>query len=428
MKNRYNKTFEHQGERLINHFHEANVHNWDDETLFISLEMSMNQENRQILLFDSQGEAVYSPEFLGDLGVSNEVVDDILQGEIKNQRVRTDDSEWIYLMGAPLSIPNPNSTEEDHAMVMLFHEYDRESSEVLWISAITTFITVTITAIVIYFVSRKITAPLREMRNSTMQFAKGDFTHRIQLGGKDEIGQLAKTFNHMARELGSLDQLRKDFVANVSHDLRSPLTSIRGFLGAMMDGTIPQEKQKHYLAIMRNETDRLMKLVNDLLDTASLEAGSWQLEKKHYNLSEQLRMIIGKMEPHVSEQQIEIALSTDEELFVFADEERMEQVWINLLHNAVQNSATGSMIDLKLVESKFGVEVQICDQGYGMTLEELKHMWDRFYKTDKARSKKSGTGIGLSIVKQIIDLHDASIEVNSKKNEGTEFKVTLPKS
>jgi len=425
MTSRYNKTFEHQVERLIDHFREAAEQGWDDETLLTSLEMSMNQENRQILLFNQEGNAVYNKGFLESLGVSDDIVQDILEGATMNQRIRTVDSEVIYMMSAPIMIPDAESRE--HAIVILFHEFDRESGQIVLINFITSLVTITFTAIIIFFVSRKITAPLRKMRNSTMQFAKGDFSHRIKVEGKDEIGQLAQTFNHMAEELGSLDQLRKDFVANVSHDLRSPLTSIRGFLGAMIDGTIPAEKQNHYLSIMRHETDRLMKLVNDLLDTASLEAGNWKLEKRHYNVSEQLRMILAKMDPHASEHKIEMELTTDEEVFVFADEGRMEQVWINILQNALQNSDEDSRIDLKLTENQDGVEVRICDQGKGMTEEELEHMWDRFYKTDKARSKKSGTGIGLSIVKQIIDLHNATIEVNSKINNGTEIIIVLPK-
>jgi len=261
MTSRYNKTFEHQVERLIDHYREAAEQGWDDETLLTSLEMSMNQENRQILLFNQEGDAVYNKGFLESLGVSDDIVQDTLEGETMNQRIRTVESEVIYMMSAPIMIPNADSPE--HAIVILFHEFDRESGQILLINFITSIVTITFTAIIIFFVSRKITAPLRTMRNSTMQFAKGDFSHRIKVQGKDEIGQLAQTFNHMAEELGSLDQLRKDFVANVSHDLRSPLTSIRGFLGAMIDGTIPAEKQNHYLSIMRHETDRLMKLVND---------------------------------------------------------------------------------------------------------------------------------------------------------------------
>ncbi|WP_280770162.1 sensor histidine kinase [Salipaludibacillus daqingensis] len=425
MTTRYNKTFDHQGERLVEHFREARQQGWDEETLLTSLEMSMNQENRQILLFDGNGDALYHHGFLEDLGVSQSVVHDALQGETMNRRVRTDGFEIVYMMAAPLTIPDADSPE--HAMVMFFHEFDRESSQIVWINFITSLVTVSLTAIIIFFVSRRMTAPLRKMRNSAMQYAKGDFSHRIHVDSKDEIGQLANTFNHMAKELGSLDQLRKDFVANVSHDLRSPLTSIRGFLGAMMDGTIPAEKQKHYLTIMRNETDRLMKLVNDLLDTASIEAGNWNLEKKQYNVAEQLRMIIAKMEPSASEHQIDMELTSEDEIIIFADEERMEQVWINLLQNAVQNSDPNSSIQLKIIEKEIDVEVLISDKGKGMTKEELSHIWDRFYKTDKARSKRSGTGIGLSIVKQIIDLHDATINVDSEINEGTDIKIVLPK-
>jgi signal transduction histidine kinase len=425
MTARYSRTFDHQKDRLIEHFLNAKEQGWNEETLQTSLEMSMNQENRQILLFNQEGTPVYNTGFLEGIGFSREDLKHVLAEGSVNKRIQGKGTQVVYMIAEPLIIPTADVDE--YVMVMLFHEFDNESSQIVWISFLTAGFTILITALMIFFVSRKITAPLTNMRNVAMQYAKGDFSARIHVESKDEIGQLAHTFNYMAKELGSLDQLRKEFVANVSHDLRSPLTSIRGFLGAMMDGTIPKEKHQHYLTIMRHETDRLMKLVNDLLDQTSLEAGNWKLDCKRYNLTEQLRTMLAKMEPTASKHGIDMALNTEEDIYIYADEDRMAQVWGNLLQNALQNSDSGTAIQLEVNKHSNNVDVNVCDEGVGMTEEELSHVWERFYKTDKARSKKTGTGIGLSIVKQIVDLHGASISVKSKKGHGTTFKVTLPK-
>nr|WP_281419858.1 HAMP domain-containing sensor histidine kinase [Evansella tamaricis] len=288
----------------------------------------------------------------------------------------------------------------------------------------TILLALVIAGFIIFFTSRKITSPLREMNHSALQFAKGDFNHRVKIETKDEIGQLGETFNYMAQELASIDQMRKDFVANVSHDLRSPLTSIRGFLGALMDGTIPKEQQNKYLEIMKNETERLMKLVEDLLDMARLEANQIDINPVNYNVSEQLRLSIAKMEPLISQHEVDIELN-GEDINVTADRDRMEQVINNLLQNAIQFSKKNSKIEVTIKKVGEEAEISIRDFGLGMDEEDLKYIWERFYKKEKARSTKGGTGIGLSIVKHIIDLHGTSIQVESELNYGTTFSFTL---
>ncbi|MGJ9382776.1 sensor histidine kinase [Salipaludibacillus sp. CF4.18] len=427
MLSRYNRTFEHQINQIQDFFERANEVGMSDDELHHSLEFNMDQENRQILLFDSEGRALFHPGFLQEQGLSSNIVDQALSGEeTVSERLLGKREEISYVMASKINIPS--LSQEPQAIVMVFHEFDRESRQIIWINFLTALIALVITAMIIYYTSRKITDPLTNMNHSALQFAKGDFSHRVNVKTTDEIGQLGNTLNHMAKELGSLDQLRKDFVANVSHDLRTPLTSIRGFLGAMLDGTIPRAKEKHYLTIMHHETDRLMKLVNDLLSTASLEAGNWELDCKAYNVTEQLRIILAKLEPETSKREMEIQFDTGKkDVYIYADSERMEQVFINLVQNAIQYSSYGSKIGILVKEQKNVVQINISDQGLGMSEDELANIWERFYKSDKARTQKVGTGIGLSIVKQILDLHNATIIVESNVGQGTTFTLTIAK-
>ncbi|MCT8138244.1 GHKL domain-containing protein [Anaerobacillus sp. CMMVII] len=213
-----------------------------------------------------------------------------------------------------------------------------------------------------------------------------------------------------------------------SHDMRSPLTSINGFVGAMLDGTIPENDQKRYLHLMKDETERLIKLVNDLLDIARIEAGQVSIHPRNYNVSEQIRKLIAKLEPQLSKQKIDIEIQSNEEddLYIFADRDRIDQVLGNLIENAINFSNNKGLVVITLSKIEKEVQISIADHGPGIPKKELKFIWDRFFKVDKARSQKVGTGIGLSIVKHIIDLHGAKIEVQSELGKGTVFSISLP--
>ncbi|MFA9558856.1 ATP-binding protein [Evansella sp. AB-rgal1] len=419
---RYHKAFDHQQQQLISFFQLAKDENWTEQLLSSSLELNMNQEDRMIFLFDESGNIKYNENLFMNLEIDLSIEE--LLSEETSQRYHNQEYV-VYLMSSPIQLEMEENSV--YTMVMVFHEFDSDMKKFRFILNVTILIAIILAGIIIFFTSRKLTSPLREMNHSALQLAKGDFHHRVKVKTHDEIGQLGETFNYMAKELASIDQMRKDFVANVSHDLRSPLTSISGFLGALMDGTIPIEQQHKYFSIMRNETKRLMKLVNDLLDMARLEADQVEINPVAYNLSEQVRLIIAKMEPALSQAKMEIELlCEDDDLFVLADSSRIDQVFINLLQNAIQFSKENSKVEVVLERLENDVQIHIKDHGLGINEEDVSHIWERFYKKEKARSNKGGTGIGLSIVKHIIDLHDTSIHVKSELNRGTSFTFTLP--
>lgn len=288
-------------------------------------------------------------------------------------------------------------------------------------------ISLTISGIFTYYLSKRITSPIRDMNQIALQIARGQFNQVMEIKSRDELGELGETFNYMAQELAGLDQMRKDFVANVSHDLRSPLTSIHGFVMAFQDNTIPEERKDYYLSIMKEQTERMIKLVNDLLDMARIEAGQMEIRPTMFNLSELVRQVIARMEPEIEKKQVnvELIITQERDIHVFADPDRIDQVIVNLILNAIQLSSPGSPVEVKLdIEDK--AIVCIRDYGPGIKPENINSIWERFYKVDKARANKVGTGIGLSIVKHILDQHQSTIQVSSVLGNGAAFTFTLP--
>lgn len=288
-------------------------------------------------------------------------------------------------------------------------------------------ISFTITGLFTYYLSKRNTSPLREMNRVALLIAKGQFDQRVKIKTRDELGELGETFNYMAQELAGLDQMRKDFVANVSHDLRSPLTSIHGFVRAFLDDTIPNERKRYYFTIMEEQTERMIKLVNDLLDMGRIESGQLEIWPVIFNLSEMVRQVVARMEPEFVKKQVHVELISEEiqDIHVIADPDRMDQVIVNLVQNAVQFSSPHRSVEVILEKGEYAV-VSIRDYGTGIRQEDVESIWERFYKADKARTKKTGTGLGLSIVKHILDLHQSSIHVKSELGNGSIFTFMLP--
>lgn len=288
-------------------------------------------------------------------------------------------------------------------------------------------ISITITGLFTYYITKRITAPLREMNRVALQIARGDFNQSVKIRTHDELGELGQTFNHMTHELASLDKIRKDFVANVSHDLRSPLTSIHGFATAFLDDKIPNDKKRHYYNVIKEQTERMIKLVNDILDMSQIESGQLEIRPSLFNLSELVRQVMARMDVEFVNKKLNVELISSEEqdIYVVADVDQIDQVIVNLIQNAVQFSTYDSSIEVFLNKGERAV-VSIRDYGPGIIQEEIQAIWERFYKADAARTNKSGTGLGLSIVKHILDLHQTDIKVESEVGTGTTFTFSLP--
>ena len=282
------------------------------------------------------------------------------------------------------------------------------------------------------YITGRITKPITDMNATVLRFSKGAFDLRIPTQGQDEVAQLGKSFNLMAEELDNLEQSRRTFVANVSHELRSPLTSMRGFLEAMQDGTIPPEEAPKYLDIVIAENRRMTAMVNDLLDLARIESGQYTLNISVFDIQELIARTILTFETRIDAAQIQVSLDfCEDRCYVEADADQIAQVLRNLIDNALKFTPEGGSLALstKKLERKL-VQVRVADSGRGVEKEDIPHLFDRFYKAEKAHTpgSQSGTGLGLSIVKRIIDAHGQDVTVESQPGKGTVFIFTLKRA
>lgn len=278
-----------------------------------------------------------------------------------------------------------------------------------------------------FLVSRQISRPLYEMNKAAGELAKGDFDQRIEVRDRGEIGQLTETFNMMAEALKKYEDTRSSFVGNVSHELKSPLTAIQGFIQGMLDGTIPPAEEKTYLEIVLSETRRMNALIIDLLDLVRIESDQFPMHMTDWDVNELIRRCIINFIGKIEDKRIDLSVNIPEDkTLVHADIDRITQVVTNLLDNAVKFCEDGGNIKIWTYESDGKVNVNISNTGQIIPPEDLKYIFDRFFKVDKSHNRKiPGTGIGLSIVREIIHRHNEKIWVNSQAGMGTVFTFTL---
>ena len=230
----------------------------------------------------------------------------------------------------------------------------------------------------------------------------------------------------MADSLAEVDKNRKEFISNVSHELRTPITSIKGFIGGILDGVIPKEKEEYYLKVTYEEIQRLTRLVNDILDLSAIESGKFSLKVKQIDVNELIRLCIIKFENKIKEKKLKVEIQLEgENLYAFGDKDRVNQVMINLLDNAVKYVHTGGEVKISSKSKGESVYVSIFNNGPNIDENDLKHIWDRFYRADKARASKTSTGLGLPIVRNILTQLGEDIWVENISGTGVKFTFTL---
>ena len=272
--------------------------------------------------------------------------------------------------------------------------------------------------------------PLKQISEAAKQYASGNLDYEIPVYTHDEMGYLSASLNYMAVQLKDMDDYQKKIVANVSHDFRSPLTSIKGYLTAMADGTIPPEMYQKYLNIILFETERLTDLTKDLLTLNEFDTKELLLDKTRFDIQDVIKSTAASFEGVCTPKHISIQLLLlPGSVAVNADMRKIQQVLYNLIDNAVKFSGNESTITVEVAEKNEKVFVSVKDRGMGIPKKELNKIWERFYKSDLSRGKdKKGTGLGLSIVKEIIQAHDEHINVVSTEGVGTEFIFSLSKA
>ena len=285
--------------------------------------------------------------------------------------------------------------------------------------------------VAVYFITEKVIGPLRDMSDMAKSFSAGNFEARVPVRGHDEVAELATAFNNMAGSLSQLETMRNTFMANVSHDLRTPMTTISGFIDNILSGAVPPEKQPYYLDLIRTEVQRLARLVTSLLDISRIQAGDRKFEMKPFDVCEMARLILISFEQKIEQKKLDVAFECDEErMIVLADHDAIYQILYNICDNAVKFSRKGGALSVSLHVVEAGrVCVSVYNEGIGIAKEDLPFVFERFYKADKSRGlDKSGVGLGMFIAKTIIDAHHEKIWVESEPGDWCRFSFTLPLS
>lgn len=281
--------------------------------------------------------------------------------------------------------------------------------------------------IIVYFVTNRITTPIKEINKAVKEYSRGNFDVRIPVKGEDEIAILSEAFNNMAFSLQKMENSKNTFFSSVSHDLKTPMTSIRGFIEGILDGTIPEEKKSYYLTIVLEEVKRLTRLVNSLLDITRMQSGSVKLNKESFDVCEMARLIIISFEEKINEKKLNVEFNcTSEKSFVFADKDAIHQVMYNIISNAMKFTDDDGTLKIDIEKQNDKTSVSIYNTGIGIKEEELPYVFDCFYKADSSRGlDKTGTGLGMFIAKSKIEAHGEKIRVESEYGKYCRFVFTL---
>lgn len=350
----------------------------------------------------------------------------ILSGETIRQKSNFDGiyDKKIYVVGKP--IVYRNSVVGGIYFNTRIPNFQNKLGEYSFMFMMAGIMAIIIGCVISYIQSRRITKPIKEINKIVLDIASGDFSRRIE-SDSDEIGQLASSFNYMADSLERLEKTRRSFVSDISHELRTPMTSISGFIGGILDGTIPKEKQDEYLKIAYDESVRLTKLANDMLEMTKMQSSEYKLDVTEFDINELIRICIIQLGQKIDDKNLEIdAQFENEKMLVVADKDAIKRVIINILDNAVKFSYNNTKIIVQSKNINRHAYVSVGNFGAGIDKNEIDSVFERFYKTDKSRSEdKKGVGLGMSFAKNIINLHKQKIWVESMDaKEGTDAKYT----
>jgi len=335
------------------------------------------------------------------------------------------DENYLYAKGAISQINTEVKCEAYEFGVVTTNEEIREILTIIRRSVLLLFFnTIVISVAIVRITTKKMLHPIKSLTSATKKVASGDFSIRLETHRQDEVGELTNNFNDMVKDLGSIESLQKEFVDNVSHEIKTPITSIQGFAQLLRDDNISKEEKNEYIEIIEEESNRLLNLSTSMLKLSKLQNQNKITNIEQIDISEQIRKALSILEPKWKEKEIVFNISMENKYF-YGDEDLMFQVWVNLLENAIKFSKQNGNIDITLKEKDNNLIFKIKDYGIGMNEEEKKRIFARFYQIDKSHSAQ-GSGLGLSIVKRIVELSDGEINVESEKNKGTTIRVSIP--
>ncbi|KQO10763.1 sensor histidine kinase [Paenibacillus sp. Leaf72] len=400
----------------------------------------------EILLADGQEEELFFGRAFREKELADDVLSSVLAGgqyhgiaEFPNQPFITGffDNTLSNTVGVPLQL--------DGKQYALFIRPDviLQFGELRSFFAMIGLLTVAFSLLCFLLSTRYLVKPVTRLTEATKRIAQGHYALSLNTNRRDEIGQLAAHFTTMSQELERVEQARQEFVANVSHEIQSPLTSIQGFAQALAEKDVPAGERTHYAAIIGEESRRLAALTKELLLLSSLDQAADVLQRKPFILRTQLRQVAQVMEWQLTEKELALKIAVPSSLMLDGDEMLLNQVWMNLLSNAVKYTPAGRAIEIEAKLERGCCVIRVTDTGDGISKEQLPFLFDRFYRADRARERgiggdsgphdrpdysvdSGGSGLGLAITQKIVHLHNGTIEAASEPGLGTTFTVTLP--
>lgn len=410
----------------------------DNKVLRLTIETLSSGVKSDIFVTDASGKVLFCSENALGVAPGASVDADFVRRAMAGDIYELSDFNGMYdskfyIVGVPVQVVTGDDTLTTVGTVFVtssgeyYYEYVTALIKIFCSAAIITF------ALVFCFVglfSYKLTKPLQQMSRAAKAFGNGDFSTRIPVTGNDEIAELAKAFNNMADSLSASEGMRRNFIANVSHELKTPMTTIAGFIDGILDGTIPPDREKYYLNIVTVEVKRLSRLVTSMLALTRIDSGELKMVKQTFDISSTVLTTFLTFEQKIEERHIDVTgLESSKPLFIEGDPDMIHQVVYNLVENAVKFTNEGGNIDVSVTDEGERAVVAIKNTGAGIAPEQIGFIFDRFYKTDKSRSHdKNGMGLGLYLVKTIVQLHAGEITADSVEGEYTSFTFWLPKN
>ncbi|MBE6783549.1 MAG: HAMP domain-containing histidine kinase [Ruminococcaceae bacterium] len=367
-------------------------------------------------------------EIHSKIKIPKRIIDEAVKGDFQTSEDIPELGEKISLMvGEPIKANGKVIAVIIGTQPELDNTYPFVSSvlKMFLSSALVAFV---VAFVAIYIVTYSITKPLRKMSQITKEYATGDFSRRIEIKGTNELADLGHALNSMAQSLSKLEDSRRSFIANVSHELKTPMTSIGGFIDGILDGTISAEEEEKYLKVVSNEVKRLARLVSSMLNLSKIEAGELSLNLKRTDISAMIFNTLLSFEQSINQKSIDITgLDSMDNLYVNIDKDLINQVVYNLVDNAVKFTENGGYINVRATQDDDFTTVIIKNSGAGIPTDEIERIFERFYKVDKSRSLDTkSTGLGLYIVKSIVEMHGGTVDASSQTGKYTEFRFSLP--
>lgn len=396
---------------------------YNDETID-HIALMESQSDTNVILIDEQS----------DVLMASMPLTDSLREFISQQRTVPRDGlvlEDQWQQEPYIITMTPFQTDQAQGFLFMIQETDRMRNFVAQLNRhflVGGIVLSIVTALVILIVSKIITKPVIRMKEATKALSEGHFSIQLERSSEDELGELAVSIQSLATELSHLKTERNEFLASISHELRTPLTYIKGYADVARNPAIHEKDRGHYLTIIIEETDKLTTMVTNLIELAQLESHHFTVKKESIHLCETLEEIVEKVQPTYVQARQFIQVNCPKNFIIAADPIRFEQLLMNLLQNAVRYSEAHAITTVEVVAQATEIQLLIKDEGKGIPQDVLPHLFERFYRADKSRSRAlGGTGLGLAIVKEIADAHHWAIQIDSCENRGTTVIIKIPK-